>query len=81
MAAGCIPIVTRIAGMPEAVNSPDIGWVISPESPEELCSAMQEVVALDAIKLSQMRQNAVRRVQVAFDADESYRKILEVCGL
>ncbi len=30
MAAGCIPIVTRISGMPEVVSSPEIGWVVAP---------------------------------------------------
>jgi glycosyltransferase involved in cell wall biosynthesis len=81
MAAGCIPIVSRVAGMPEAVNSPDVGWVVPPNSPEQLCSAMYELLALSPANLLQMRQNTHRTIRDDFDIDECHRRILRVCGL
>jgi glycosyltransferase involved in cell wall biosynthesis len=81
MAAGCIPIVTNISGMPEAVNSPDLGWVVSVEDPEGLCRAMQDVLARDVEELAQMRRSVVRRIQEHFDIAECHRKIAEACGI
>ena len=81
MAAGCIPIVTRISGMPEAVNSPEIGCVVVPENTEELSAAMARILALDARSITAMRANAVRRIQEQFDAAHCYKRILTLCGL
>ncbi len=78
MAAGCIPIVTRVSGMPEAVNSNDIGLVVSPENPEELYMAMKHILMLDKSILLQMRRCAVRRIQEKFDIDQSHRTIIEI---
>jgi glycosyltransferase involved in cell wall biosynthesis len=81
MAAGCIPIVTRISGMPEAVNSPAMGWVVPPEDPEELCKAMKGAMTLDTAARQQMAENALQRVKRDFDLAETHRKIFEICGL
>ena len=78
MAAGCIPIVTRVSGMPEAVNSNDIGLVVSPENQEELYMAMKHILMLDKSILLQMRRCAVRRIQDKFDIDQSHRTIIEI---
>ena len=78
MAAGCIPIVTRVSGMPEAVNSNDIGLVVSPENPEELYMAMKHILMLDKSILLQMRKCAVRRIQEKFDIDRSHLTIIEI---
>ena len=79
MAAGCIPIVTRISGMPEVVDSPELGWVIAPENPAQLCEAMEGALSLDASALSRMRHNVLLRVQQNFDIAECNRRIVEVC--
>lgn len=81
MAAGCVPIVTRVSGMPEVVTSPDIGFVVTPEDPEDLAGAMREVLLLDEDSLAMLRANAVHRIRDAFDLDTCTKKILEVCGL
>lgn len=81
MAAGCIPIVTRISGMPEAVNSPEVGWVVSPESPEELHQAMRSVLALDPQALAAMRENVTKRIREHFDIDVCHRRFIECFGL
>ena len=81
MAAQCVPIVTRVSGMPEAVSSLEVGRVVNPESPEDLCAAMEDIVHLDAATFLSMRVNALRRIQDDFDIAESHRRILQVCGL
>lgn len=81
MAAGCIPIVTRISGMPEVVDSEDIGWVVPPESVEELSEAMSRATALSAEKLIEMRTNVTQRVRECFDIEKTHREIRDVCGL
>lgn len=81
MAAGCIPIVTRISGMPEAVNDPQIGWVVQPDSASDLAAAMKELLALDSEGRTRMSSNAQQRIRTEFDVAECHRKILQVCGL
>jgi glycosyltransferase involved in cell wall biosynthesis len=81
MAAGCIPIVTRISGMPEAVNDPSVGWVVEPESPEAIAVAMTAVLALDAAALASMKANARKRVQESFDIEKSHAVLFTACGL
>lgn len=81
MAAQCVPIVTHVSGMPEAVYSVEIGRVVGPESPEELCAAMEDIIKLDEPGLLRMRENALRRIQDHFNITECHRKILQVCGL
>jgi glycosyltransferase involved in cell wall biosynthesis len=81
MASGCIPIVTRVSGMPEAVDSPDVGWVVEPQSPEELSGAMASVLAADPCRIAVIRANVVRRIQDHFDLRHCHRQILTICGL
>ena len=81
MAAGCIPIVTRISGMPEVVNSPEVGWVVPVEDPEGLSLVMQEALDLEVEELARMRLSVVRRIQEHFDITECHRKIIDACGI
>ena len=81
MAAGCIPIVTRVSGMPEAVSDSGLGWVVPPESPEELAHAMQCALELDSTALTTMRRSVVEAVQARFDVDKAHHKLLQTLGL
>jgi glycosyltransferase involved in cell wall biosynthesis len=79
MAAGCLPIVTRISGMPEAVHSPEVGWVVPPENPDALAEAMSSALCLDAHSTAAMRQRVLRRIQEHFDVDRAYARLIEIC--
>jgi glycosyltransferase involved in cell wall biosynthesis len=81
MAAGCLPIVTRISGMPEAVNSPEIGWVVPPDRPEELARAMGEALSLSAAEIAAHRVRVLRRIRDHFDVTESHRRLLAACDI
>jgi glycosyltransferase involved in cell wall biosynthesis len=79
MAAGCVPIVTRVSGMPEAVHNSEIGWIVAPENPQELFQAMQSALLTDGPRFAHMRANAVRRIQQEFDLEVAHRRLLEIC--
>jgi glycosyltransferase involved in cell wall biosynthesis len=79
MAAGCVPIVTRVSGMPEAVHDSEIGWIVAPENPQELFEAMQSALMTDGPRFAHMRANAVRRIQQEFDLEVAQRRLLEIC--
>ncbi len=81
MAAGCIPIVTRISGMPEAVDSPGVGRVVEPGSVDDLHRAMRDILALDQAQIAAMRENVTRRIREHFDLAECHERILRTCGL
>jgi glycosyltransferase involved in cell wall biosynthesis len=81
MAAGCIPIVSRVGGMPEAVDSAEVGWVVPPEDPDALSLAMHQLLQLDQSQLLRMRENVAGRIQRSFNIDECHRQFFEACGL
>jgi glycosyltransferase involved in cell wall biosynthesis len=81
MAAGCLPIVSNVSGMPEVVNSPEIGWVIEPENTIALCNAMYNVLQLEESIIATMRRSIVNRIKENFDAEKSYQKILSILEL
>jgi glycosyltransferase involved in cell wall biosynthesis len=80
MAAGCVPIVSRTGGMPEAVDAPQYGSIVSPQAPEELAAAMRQVMKLEAGALVRMREGVARRVREHFHIEQSSKALLEICG-
>ena len=81
MAAGCIPVVTEVGGMGEAVDSNDIGWLVPPENAVALAAAMHQSLSLDVARMAALRENVVRRVRREFDGDSCYERILDLCGV
>ncbi len=81
MAAGAIPLIARVGGMPEVVNSPEVGWVVEPGDAGALSQAMAQVLTLDAAAIASRRRHALQRVQEGFDAHASYDAILKAAEL
>lgn len=81
MAAGCVPIVTRVSGMPEVVTDPSVGWVVPPEEATALATAMREVLDLEPELLESFRQRAAAQVREHFDAKTSYQRLGELIGV
>lgn len=77
MASGCIPIVTRVGGMPQVVDDPRIGYVVEPNA-DSLCEAMCAVVDMNASEREAMRTAAVARVREDFNANESFNRLIAV---
>jgi glycosyltransferase involved in cell wall biosynthesis len=81
MAAGCVPIVTRVSGMPEVVTDPSVGWVVPPEDATALATAMREVLDLEPELLESFRHRAAAQVREHFDAKTSYQRLGELIGV
>ena len=81
MAAGCIPIVSNVSGMPEAVNSNELGWVVPMENVTELTKAMFNVLQLDEEAIQEKRVNVRNRIKNNFDAEKNYSELLNILGL
>jgi glycosyltransferase involved in cell wall biosynthesis len=81
MSAGCVPIVTRISGMPEAVPSSDVGWVVDPDNPEALAEAMHRVLSLDQAALVKMRDAVLRSIREGFDIERANAAFLQIFQL
>ena len=79
MATGCVPIVTNVSGMPEAVDSPSVGWVVPPDDPVAIAGAMIEALALDSDALASKRHIVARRIRDHFDVGEANRRIVDLC--
>ncbi len=81
MAAGCVPIVTKVGGMPEVVNESSLGWVVNLDDSNAFCKAMNEVISLDKVELEAMREHVVNCVEQNYSAEKSYEKIMNTIGV
>ncbi len=81
MATECVPIVTRIGGMPEVVSTPEVGWVVPASDPHALSAAMGSVLSLERARLAAMRSAALGRIRQDFDLARCHERILELCAL
>lgn len=70
LALCCPVIVTRIAGIPELVDS-SCGWVVDAGSATQLADAMRAAIAAPPEHLAAMAQEGRRRVLAAHDADRN----------
>jgi len=81
MAAGCVPVVTDVGGMREAVDSPAIGRVVAPGDAGAVATALLEVIALPDADIAAMRARVQARIREAFDGDACYARIADLCGV
>jgi glycosyltransferase involved in cell wall biosynthesis len=81
MAAGCLPVVTRVSGMPEVVSHPDLGWVIDPDDPDALAAAIHQLACLDDRTIEAFRKRVVAHIGKWFDLSRSQQRLAEQLGL
>jgi glycosyltransferase involved in cell wall biosynthesis len=65
MAAGTPVIASRVSGIPEVVIDGDTGWLVEPESPEDLASALS-VVSSNPAEGTRRGENGRRRFEVEY---------------
>ena len=75
MAAGCLPVVTRVSGMPEVVTDASLGWVVEPEDPAALALALQELASLDQLALAGYRERVVAHILGNFDLGQALQRL------
>ena len=83
MAAGCVPIVTSVAAIPDVVQSGSHGFLIPARAPARLAAAVAQLDD-DRTGLARMAQSARHRIsesytvtRLAADFDAIYRAVLQ----
>jgi glycosyltransferase involved in cell wall biosynthesis len=83
MAAGCVPIVTPVAAIPDVVRSESQGFLVPARDPARLAAAVAQLDE-DRTKLARMAESARHRIsesytitRLAADFDAIYRAVLQ----
>jgi glycosyltransferase involved in cell wall biosynthesis len=75
MASGVPVIASRVGGIPEILNSPDLGMMVSPSSVEELASAMERFCGMDKVKRDKVGKALRERVLGEFTKEKMVSKM------
>ncbi len=81
MAAGCVPIVTRVGGMVEVIAHASLGWVVEPEDPVALGVAMTSAMRMDETLRETMRECVRQHVREHFELSRTNERLLGALGL
>jgi len=80
MAAGVPCIATEVGGIPEIINSPEVGLLVRPKDPLDLARAMVELAEATGDQLQKVAEKASDRVRRLYSHDvvrEKLRKLYE----
>jgi glycosyltransferase involved in cell wall biosynthesis len=75
MASGVPCIATNVGGIPEILNSPDVGLLVPPSDAEALAQAMCKVAGMPAAERQNITVNAGRRVRQVYSHDVIREKL------
>jgi glycosyltransferase involved in cell wall biosynthesis len=70
MATGIPVIASRVGGVPEILNSPDLGVMVSPSSVDELSMAMEQLSSMDEMKRNEVGKALRQRVLEGFTTEK-----------
>lgn len=79
-AMGLWCIVSDAEGLPENVLHEQSGWVVPKRQPQLLAAQIVEVLQMDPVRLDEIRQFAIQRVQEEFNLEKQQREFLEFYG-
>ncbi|PIZ56736.1 hypothetical protein COY23_02635 [bacterium (Candidatus Torokbacteria) CG_4_10_14_0_2_um_filter_35_8] len=77
MALGLPVLSTKVEGIPELIEDKKTGFLIDPESVEQLVDKMIEIRKTPDV-LSQIKENALRRAGEEFDVEVQVRRVEEI---
>ncbi len=75
MAAGAVPIVFRVGGMPEVVTDPSVGWVVEAGDVSGFAEAMRAFATLSGEARDAFRDRVTRYVREHFELREANGRI------
>ncbi|MBI5874100.1 MAG: glycosyltransferase family 4 protein [Candidatus Omnitrophica bacterium] len=78
MAAGCIPIATKTGGVPEVVNSQQLGFLAPVNDHFAVVNAMQKAFELSKEQREEMRKSVISRVRQNFDYKKNLQGIVDI---
>jgi len=70
MATGVPVIASRVGGVPEILNSPDVGTMVSPSSVDELANAMERLYNVDEVERNATGKILRERVLAEFTKEK-----------
>jgi glycosyltransferase involved in cell wall biosynthesis len=70
MSTGVPVIASRVGGVPEILNSPDEGTMVSPSSADELANAMERLCSMDEVERNDIGKALRERVRVEFTKEK-----------
>ncbi len=70
MATGIPVIASRVGGVPEILNNPELGMMISPSSVGELTTAMERLGSMDEVERNDIGKALRERVHVEFTKEK-----------
>ena len=70
MATGVPVIASRVGGVPEILNDPSLGIMVSPSSTDDLISAMERLCSMDEMRRKVIGQSLRERVLEEFTKDK-----------
>ena len=77
MSAGASVIASEVGGIPEIIDSPDVGVLVPPQSPEKLASAVLNLIS-DPIRKQRMINAARENVRNRFTIIQHTRQVEKV---
>ncbi|MHC4430422.1 MAG: glycosyltransferase [Planctomycetota bacterium] len=80
MAAGVPCIATEVGGIPEIINSPEVGLLVRPSDPDALAGAMVTLAGTTGEQLQKLAEKASARIRRFYSHDvvrEKLRKLYE----
>lgn len=77
MAKGIPVIASRVGGIPEILNSSDLGIMVSPNSVKELAMAMERFCEMDNVKRDEVGKELRNRVLDEFTKEKMVSKMAE----
>jgi glycosyltransferase involved in cell wall biosynthesis len=78
MSTGCCPIATAVDGTPEVLSSSKVGWLVPPDNPEKMISAMREAVSLTSQEREHLSRRSREHVQKYFELKGLLQEIASV---
>lgn len=79
MACGLPVVVTRVGGMPEAVENGVTGFIVQPANSHELADRLRQLIESPELRL-RMSRNAAEQVRVKYSFSQCAGRIVEVYG-
>jgi colanic acid/amylovoran biosynthesis glycosyltransferase len=77
MATGIPVIASRVGGVPEILNSPDLGVMVSPSAVDELSMAMKQLRSMDEVGRDELGKALRQRVLAEFATEKMVSAMTE----
>ena len=75
MACGCCPIATAVGGIPEVIDSPDVGWLVSAGDTGGFAAAMIDAAEMTSAEREEIGLRARQQIITSYDIAKQFEKL------